>query len=444
MALDAFAPFRIRPGPALAESEATAAESGASPLLVDLSEPLPSGLAARTLARIPAGSAVDQEEACRAADGSVAGAPGLERACLHGAVHRRRVADAARAALDAGHAGVLLDRPDAPLALGLFGAGFSKACQEAFLEQLRREYGSQLEPFDYRRLAGEALANASGAVTFDQIHFGRDFWHFRNDSVPQAVAACALPTRDAARAARRPFTVAARFEAVGPAQFAATRHLDAAVFPLRPPSHHTGAAAGRLWRAVLGLRGAAAELPGGASAAEAARFAATLASSGVGVALEDGERAAALAPTTRLLRDLLERRAGLAFAEPVVECVVLYSAGADLWTQGLHRAAVEEAGEALARAHFQWTVAVAPAGPRPGGVLVLAQATALSAQETAAVSRFLTSGGSVLSFGPLGQVDGAGRSLPAFVPEGKPSGLRVGDGTIVTLPPLVPAGGVTT
>jgi hypothetical protein len=76
MATDAFAPFRLRSRSALAEAEATAAEAGASPLVVDPSEPLPEGMASRTLALLPASAAAGAEERCRSADGSVAGVPG--------------------------------------------------------------------------------------------------------------------------------------------------------------------------------------------------------------------------------------------------------------------------------------------------------------------------------------------------------------------------------
>jgi hypothetical protein len=82
-------------------------------------------------------------------------------------------------------------------------------------------------------------------------------------------------------------------------------------------------------------------------------------------------------------------------------------------------------------------VAVSPAGLRPGTVLVLAHAAALSYPEAAAAVRFLEAGGAILSLGPMGRAGGAGRAPEPFLPEGKASGLRVGDGTLVTLPPLV-------
>jgi hypothetical protein len=438
MAQDPFSPYRLRPGTALAEAEASAAEAGAGPLVADPAEPLPDGLAPRTLALVRAADADGPAEECRAADGSPAGAPGPARPCLHAAPFLERVRAAGLAALGAGHAGVMLDRPDAALALGPFGAGFGDACLAAFDAWLRREYGDPLGPVDMRRLAADALATAPGAVGFDQVHFGRDLWRFRAESLPEAVAALVLPVRDAARAARRGFAVAAAFASAGPAPFASARHLDAAAFPLRAGS--PGIAAGRLWRAVMGRRGAAAVLPAGTPPAAAARAAAGLACSGVGVAFDDPSLAEALAPSTRLLREHAERRGGRGFSEPVAECAVLYSAESDLWTQGMHRAAFEEAGEALSRAQVQWSAVLSPAGLRPGTVLVLAGALALSPAEAAGVRRFLESGGAVLALGGVGQVDAAGRPAPLPMPEGRPGGLRVGDGTLVSLPPLAPGG----
>jgi hypothetical protein len=344
------------------------------------------------------------------------------------------------AATTGGHAGLILDRPDAPLALGLLGAGFSEACRGAFLRHLRRDYGSQLDAIDFQKLAGEALATASGAVTYDQLHFGRDFWRFRHEALPETVASVVLRVRDAARAARRPAAIAARFEEVGPAQLAASRHLDAVVLPLRPPPHHTGVAAGRLWRAVLGYRGAAAQLPAEASPAGAAALAAALAVSGVGVAFEEGERATAVAPVRRLLREHLERRSGVAFSDAVADVALLYSPEADLWSRGVHRAALEEAGETLSRAHVQWTVTLSTRSLRPPTVLVLAQASALAPGEAAGVKRFLEAGGAVLAFGEPGQVDAGGRPLGPFLPAGAASGTRIGGGMLASLPPLVASG----
>jgi len=438
VAIEAFAPFRLRPGDALAEAEVHAAETGGSPLVIDAAERQADGISGRTWARIAAGRATSQEEACRDAEGRVSGVSGVERACLNSAAHRKRVSEGALLALDAGHPGVLLDRPDADLALGLFGAGFSDGCQEAFLGELRREYGPQFEPFDYRRLAREALVAARGAVRFEQLHFGRDFWRFRNDSLSRALAAYLRPVRDRAWESRREFFLGARFDGLGPAQYLASRFLDAAVFPLRLAAHQTGVGASRLWRAVMGERLAAAEIPGDPEPAALARLASTLACSGVDVAFEEGERASAVAPVRRLARGHASRRPGVAFADPVVECLLLYSTEADLWSRGFHRMALEEAGETLSRLQVQWAAITGTAGIRPGAVLVLAEAGALSAPEAAAVKRFLESGGLVLAFGDPGMVDEGGQSLPSFLPEGRTSGSKVGEGTLVVLPPLLP------
>ena len=155
-----FAPFRIRPGDPLPEAEAQAARTLGAPFVVDPAEPSSLRFAPSALGRVPAGSATDHQEACRDADGRVSGTPGHERACLHGAAHRARIVAECRSLLEAGYSGVLLDRPDLVLGLGLFGAGFCEACQAVFQADLRQEYGDQVEPFDFRRIAADELASA--------------------------------------------------------------------------------------------------------------------------------------------------------------------------------------------------------------------------------------------------------------------------------------------
>jgi hypothetical protein len=433
-----FAPFRVRPGDALASAEAHAAATGAAPLVVNAGDPATAALAPRAFARVAAGRAAVQSDACRAADGRVSGGMGYERGCLHSEGHRGRVAGEALAALTAGHAGVLLDRPDAALGLGLFGSGFSDPCQAAFLRDLRDQYGEQLEPFDFRSVAREALAVASGAVSLQRLHFGRDFWRFRHDSLLQGVSAFVRPVRDGARSEGRDFAVTARFDSPGPAQLQAARLLDAAVFPLRPLPHQLGAAAVRVWRAATGQRPVAAELPESIAAPMAARLAGALASAGVHVAFEESERAAAVLPARRLLREHLARRQGRAFVDPVVEVAVLYSPDSDLWTGGLHRLAAEEAGEALSELHVQWDAVLSPGPLRPGTVLLVPQGVALSVVEAAAVKRFVEGGGALLAFGVPRQADASGRLLDPFLPELKEGKVTpVGEGRVLLLPPLV-------
>ena len=437
-----FAPFRIRPGDPLPETETHAARTLGAPLVVDPAEPTASRFAPTALGRIAAGSAADRQEACRDADGQVSGTAGHERACLHGAAHRARVVAGCRALLDAGYAGALLDRPDLVLGLGLLGAGFCDACQEVFQADLRREYGDQVEPFDFRRIAADELASAPGAVSFRRLHFGRDFLRFRLDSLADAVAAYALPVRDAARAARRPFTLVGRFEQAGPAQFQAARFLDGAVLPLSPLPHHTGGAEARLWRATIGPRRVAAQLPAGATAGQVARHAAALAATGVSVGLEEGERAVALTPIRALLAEHAARREGRPFENPVAECLVFYSPEADVWSSGLHRLEFEEVGEILSRLHVQWDVATGGSPLRPGSVLVLPQAIGMTPVEATAVTRFLEAGGKLLVLGEARAAGPGGRMLPPFLPEakvGRSKATRAGEGSLVALPPLVPA-----
>jgi hypothetical protein len=437
-----FAPFRIRPGDPAPEAEAHAARTLGTPLVVDPAEPTSLRLAPAALGRIAAGSASSREEACRDADGQVSGTAGHERACLQGATHRARIVAECRSLLEAGYAGILLDRPDLVLGLGLLGAGFCDACQVVFQADLRREYGEQVEPFDFRRIAADELASAPGAVSFRRLHFGRDFLKFRLDSLADALAGYVLPVRDAARTARRPFTLVGRFEQAGPAQFQAARLLDGAVLPLSPLPHHTGGAEARLWRAAIGRRRVAAQLPAGATAEQVARHAAALAATGVTVGLEEGERALALAPIRALLAEHAARRDGRPFEQPVAECLVFYSPEADMWSSGLHRLELEEVGEILSRLHVQWEVVTGGSPLRPGSVLVLPQAIGMTPVEATAVTRFLEAGGKVLVLGEARAAGPGGRMLPPFLPElkaGRSKATYAGEGSLVALAPLVPA-----
>lgn len=440
---EAFAPYRLAPG-ALPEEAARAAEAlSAEPLLAPPAEPLPAPLVNRALADIPAGRAAAAGEACRAADGNPAGLSGPLRACLCSERQRARVAEAARAALDAGFAGVCLDRPDAPLALGLLGAGFCVDCQRALGRHLVREYGDHFQPVDYLALAREALAQAPGAVTFDHLPFGRDFWRVRNEALPLALRAYARAARDAARGAGRSFEVVAQFEAMGPAQLGAAGLVDATIFPA--PAAAAGPGLVRLLRAAAGRRPVAIA-PQGSDGPPAAlsRLAALAATCGVELSgLEPGGAAGSEVAAIRRLARQLALRAGRppAAAEPVTECAVLYSAEADLWTGGRHRRSVERAGDALAALHVQAPVVLRIADAPAGAVLVLADAGALSPLEAAQARRRLDGGGAVLAFGAPAGVDEGGRSTGAFLPSGKPGGVRVGKGTLVELPALAPEKG---
>ncbi|HET9552145.1 MAG TPA: hypothetical protein VFP50_04195, partial [Anaeromyxobacteraceae bacterium] len=252
-----FAPYRLEPGVLPEEAARTAAVQRAGPLLASTAEPLPAALVTSSYAALPVGRAAVEAEACRAADGSPAGLGGPLRACLVSERHRARVAEAARLALGAGFAGVDLERPDASLAQGLLGAGFCADCQREFGRRLAREYGDQFQPLDYLALAREAVAQAPGALGYAQLPFGLDFWRFRHDALERSVRASARAARDAAREAGRPFAVSAWFEAVGPAQLAAARHVDAAVFPAGAAAGRLGTGLFQLLRAALGRRSAA-------------------------------------------------------------------------------------------------------------------------------------------------------------------------------------------
>ncbi len=438
----AFAPYRLAPG-ALPEEAARAAERvSAEPLVVGAAEPLPAPLVNRALADVPAGRAAPGAEPCRAADGSVAGGGGVPRACLASERQRARVAEAARAALQAGFAGVCLDRPDAPLALGLLGAGFCPDCQRDLARHLAREYGDHFQPVDPLALAREAVAQAAGALSFAQLPFGRDSWRVRNEALVRAVRADARAARDAARAAARPFDVVAQFEALGPAQLRAARALDAAIFPAALAPGESGAGLFRLLRGAMGRRPCAVAPPAGSGPA-LARLAAVAATCGVELSgLEpSGEGGREIAEVRRLSRRLQERGLGPASGTAVAECAILYSAEADLWSGGRHRAAVLRAGEVLAALHVQAPVITRLSEAPAGAALVLADAAPLAPQEAKEVRRRLEAGGAVLAFGEPAAGDELGRAGAPLFPSAKASATKVGEGLLAVLPPLAPEEG---
>lgn len=439
-----FAPYRLAPGALPEEAVRAAAAAEAMPLVAGAGEPLPGPLVNAALADLPAGRAASPAEACRAADGSTSGGGGPPRACCSSPRQRARIAEASRAAVQAGFAGICLDRPDASLALGLLGAGFCPECQRELARHLAREYGEQFQPVDYLALARAAIAQASGAISFEQLPFGRDFWRVRHDALPHAIGAYARDARDAARAASRPFEVVAQFEEVGEAQLRAARHLDAAIFPARPAPGASGLGLARLLRAVMGRRPCAVAPAPDAAPAGVARLAAVLATCGVDLSGVEpsGDAGHELAAVRRLARRLQRHSNGPASCDPVAECAVLYAAAADLWTGGRHRAAVERTLEVLGALHVQAPVVTRVQDAPPGAALVLAGASGLSAHEAALARRRLESGTAILALGEPSVADEVGRPIPntAFPAGGKPGGVRVGAGTYALLPPLVKDG----
>ena len=431
----AFAPYRIPPGALPEEARRRATDAAAAPLLVPLDEPLPAGFAHEAFAIVNAGRAGAADEACRGADGNPSGTGTDVRACLVSDRHRKRVERGVGLALELGFRGVCLDRPDAPLALGILGAGFCPDCQRAFSRDLTREYGEHFQPLDYLALAREALAQSSGALGHEQLPFGRDFWRMRAATLEQAVRAQARAARDASRAHGKPFEVAAQFEAIGPAQVRAARHVDAAAFPAQAQQLTTGAGLFRLLRAAMGKRPAAA-IVSGASESQVVRIAAVAAACGVEPLAADPAADLALAPVRRFARALAADPKAPGADAPWAECAILYSAECDLWTGGSHREQVERAGEALAALHLQAPVVLRVEDAPPHAALVLAGAGKLAAGEARAVLKRLEAGGGAIAFGSVGAVDESGRKAASPVPPGKPGGAKVGKGIFAELPAL--------
>src|SRR5512133_2362635 len=406
----AFAPYRLPPGALPEEASRLAVAAAAEPLVVRLDEPLPGAMVAQALADISAGHAFVADEACRAADGTPSGSSNQLRACYVSPRHRTRVEDAVAKALAAGFAGVCLDRPDAPLAQGILGSGFCPECQRSFSKELAREYGDHFTPIDYLAMAREALAHASGALGFDKLAFGRDFWRFRVRALEGAIAAYARTARDASRSSGKPFEVTAQFEAIGPAQLAAARHLDAAIFPVKADGQTTGAGVFRLIRAAMGHRACAAALSGETQPGAVQRLAGVAAACGVEViGLDSSPAGRGLASLRHFSREVGAQRHAPGATDPVAECALVYSAESDLWTGGDHRLAMERAGDVLAALQIQAPVVMRMADVPTGAAIVLADASSLAPLEATELKRRVEAGATALVFGELGAVDDLGR-----------------------------------
>jgi len=181
----------------------------------------------------------------------------------------------------------------------------------------------------------------------------------------------------------------------------------------------------------------------GATPAQRVRLATVGAPYAVGLAgLEPaGEAAGQLGRIRALVAEVAGRGRMPGTATPVAECVLLYSAEADLWTGGRHRRAVELAAAALATHHVQAPVVLRLTDAPHGVAVVLAGAEGLTPLEAREVTRRLESGAGVLAFGAPSRVDEAGRELGGFLPAGKPGGVKLDAGTLAQLPPLVPESG---
>jgi hypothetical protein len=413
----AFAPYRLAPGALPDEGARGALAVGAGPLVVTPDLPLRPALLGEALASIEVGQASSEGEACRSADGGLAGNPASPWACQVGDHHRRRVEEAARVALAAGYAGVVLRQPDAPLVEGLLGAGFCPDCQREFQRRLARKYGDQFQPIDFLAMARAAVAGASGALAYSALPFGRDFWRFRHESLERVVRAHARAVRDAGREAGRPFTLGGWFSALGPSQLAAARSLDAAVFPVSLSGHPL---AGRfeLLRGALVRRAVAVELPADAPPAAWLRLASLGAPYGIGLAgvQPGGEAGVVLSGIRALMREVAERGGAPSAATPLTECAVLYSAEADLWSGGRHRRAVEAAIEALAARQLQVTLVLRPSEAAAGTPLVLAGSQPFSRLEAREVEKRGAAGGTQLTFAGPGDEPAFAKAVDALFP----------------------------
>jgi len=99
------------------------------------------------LVAVDVARARDEDEACRAADGSTVAAFGHPLRCPNSAAGLEHAGGVAAWATHLGEA-VLLDGLDRWYRLGPAGAGFCHSCELALVEALRESYGDHFESFD--------------------------------------------------------------------------------------------------------------------------------------------------------------------------------------------------------------------------------------------------------------------------------------------------------
>ena len=437
MSQPSFAPYRIPPGMLAEEATRRAAEAAAEPLLVPLDEPLPAGVAAQALALVAAGRAGAPDEACRAADGSPSGFEGDLRACLVSDRHRTRVERAVALALELGFKGVCLDRPDAPLALGILGAGFCPDCQRALSRELAREYGEHFQPVDYlvarargaRAVLGRARLRAAPVRPRLLADARRDGGRGGPRAGPRGARRVA-GAREAVRGRRARSRRSGRRSSARRAT--STRRSSRCRRSSSRPAPASSGCSARRWGGGPARRSSGA----GAAPAQLARIAAVGAACGVDV-VGDGETADRRSTAVRRFAALLaQQKHAPPASSPVHECAVLYSPECDLWSGGSHREQVERAVEALAALHVQAPVVLRVEDAPANAALVLAGARALPAAEARAVLRRVEAGGALLAFGSVGAVDEAGRKAPSPLPSGKSGGVKVGKGVFAELDEL--------
>jgi hypothetical protein len=403
--------------------------------------PPPAPAASPAVARVVAvdvARARDEDEACQAADGSTVVAFGHPLRCPYSAAGLEHAGGVAAWATHLGEA-VLLDGLDRWYRCGPAGAGFCRSCELDLVEALRESYGDHLEPFD--PLARLRTQPDAATAPFAGVRQAR-----RLASIVEAAKRSALRARDEARRGRGvEIAVLGRVGTLTAAALAVCRHLDGLVFDLPSLDPEEAVLPLLAARAALGLRPAVGVLPAGATPEQVRLFAALALACDADVTLPVGASPgaeAALAEQRKFEEVVRER---FRPSEPLLDLEVLVSPFAEHWG-GAHLRTASACAAELSRAHLLLGARLDLADPR-AHLLLLAGASALSAEDAARARRHVESGGDALLVGKCAICDDEGRRGPPVFPEAKSGMERVGEGRVYAIsvdsdPPSPPAGEV--
>jgi hypothetical protein len=385
--------------------------------------PAPSPAVARVVA-VDAARARDESETCRAADGSVVVVSGHPLRCPNSAAGLEHAGGVAAWATHLGEA-VLLEGLDRWYRCGPAGAGFCRSCELDLVEALRESYGDHLEPFD--PLAPLRAQPDGPAAPFAGVRHARRF-----ASTEEATKRAALRARDEARRGRGvEIAVLGRVGTLTAAALAVCRHLDGLVFDLPSLDPEEAVLPLLAARAALGLRPAVGVLPAGATPEQVRLFAALALACDVDVTLPRGASPAAEAALAeqRKFEEVVRER--FRPSDPLIDLEVLVSPFAEHWG-GAHLRTASACAAELSRAHLLLGASLDLADPC-AHMLLLAGASALSAEDAARARRHVESGGDALLVGKCATCDDEGRRGPPVFPEAKNGMERVGEGRVYAI-----------
>ena len=410
---------------AAADPALHAGAQGAAPAATGVPPPAPAAPpAVARLVAVDVARARDEDEACRAADGSTVAAFGHPLRCPNSAAGLEHAGGVSAWATHLGEA-VLLGGLDRWYRCGPSGAGFCRSCELDLVEALRESYGDHFEPFD--PLARLRPQGESPTAPFAGVRQARRF-----ASTVEAAKRSALRARDEARRGRGvEIAVLGRVGTLTAAALAVCRHLDGLVFDLPSLDPEEAVLPLLAARAALGLRPAVGVLPAGATPEQVRLFAALALACDADVTLPTGASPAAQAALAeqRKFEEVVRER--FRPSEPLLDLEVLVSPFAEHWGGANLRTATACAA-ALSRAHLLLGARLDLADPR-AHVLLLAGASALPAEDAARARRHVESGGEVLLVGKCAACDDEGRRGPPIFPEAKSGMERVGEGRVYAI-----------